>query len=187
MKRKIALFVLFAFLLPALSSCAPKGDPVEHFQFTDQDGKSFSLDDLKGKVWVADFIFTSCKTVCPPMTMHMSELQEKIKKTGYKDVELVSFSIDPEVDTPQKLKQFANQFHSDFSMWHFLTGYSQKKIEKFAMKNFKNPVAKSDGNDQVVHGTSFYVVNKDGELIKDFDGSADFDAEKIMKEIEKLR
>ncbi len=187
LKRKMALFVLFAFLLPALSSCAPKGDPVEHFQFTDQNGKFFSLSDLKGKVWVADFIFTSCKTVCPPMTMHMSELQEKIKKAGYKDVELVSFSIDPEVDTPQKLKQFANQFNSDFSMWHFLTGYSQKKIEKFAMKNFKNPVAKSDGNDQVVHGTSFYVVNKNGELIKDFDGSADFDADKIMKEIERLR
>nr|WP_235962366.1 hypothetical protein [Heyndrickxia coagulans] len=55
------------------------------------------------------------------------------------------------------------------------------------MKNFKNPVAKSDGNDQVVHGTSFYVVNKNGELIKDFDGSADFDADKIMKEIERLR
>ncbi len=121
------------------------------------------------------------------MTLHMSELQEAIRKKGFKDVELVSFSVDPTVDTPEKLKSYARHFHSDFSMWHFLTGYSQQSIEKFALKNFKNPVAKSDGNDQVVHGTKFYLLNKNGELVKDYDGNEDFDAEAILKDIGRLR
>lgn len=187
MKRSFAVCLLLALLLPTLVSCASKGDPVDNFRFANQDGKKFGLNDLKGKVWVADFIFTSCKTVCPPMTMHMSELQDAIKKAGYKDVELVSFSVDPELDTPEKLKQFGKNFNSDFSIWNFLTGYSQKKIEQFAMKNFKNPVAKSDGNDQIVHGTRFYLVNKNGELAKDYDGNEDFDAQEILKDIKGLR
>lgn len=66
--------------------------------------KPFSKSDLKGKVWIADFIFTSCETVCLPMTSNMTKLQQQLKDEGITDVEFVSFSVDPEIDKPDVLK-----------------------------------------------------------------------------------
>lgn len=79
---------------------------VEKFAFTDQNGKKFGSSELKDKVWVADFIFTSCQTVCPPMTANMAKLQKMLHAEGIKDVEFVSFSVDSEVDTPEKITEF---------------------------------------------------------------------------------
>src|SRR4051812_31181699 len=108
MKRKHGLlFLLVASLLLFVSACgnsSPIKDPlnykVQSFQYTNQDGKSVSLEDLQGDVWVANFIFTSCTTVCPPMTAHMSELQDKIAAEGL-DAKIISFSVDPKIDTPE--------------------------------------------------------------------------------------
>ena len=106
----------------------------DEFSFIDQEENSFSKQDLKGKVWIANFMFTSCKDVCLPMTYNMSKLQKMLKDEGMQNVEFVSFSVDPEVDKPKVLKTFGDKFNVDYSNWHFLTGYKQKEIERFAMK-----------------------------------------------------
>lgn len=89
------------------------------FTLTDQEGKAFDASQLKGKVWVADFVFTNCTSLCPMMTEQMHEFQQK---TAGSSVQMVSFSVDPEHDTPAALKTYAQMNQADLSRWHFLTG-----------------------------------------------------------------
>src|SRR5690606_41608417 len=118
--------------------------PIEPFVYTDQNGKPFSLADLEGKVWVATFIFTNCKTVCPPMTANMARLQRMVAQEGLDQVEFVAFSVDPEVDTPEALRESAARYTDNTENWHFLTGYVQEHIEQFARDNFKAIVHKPE-------------------------------------------
>lgn len=147
----------------------PLNYEVESFTFKNQDGKNVSLNSLKGKVWLADFIFTNCETVCPPMTAHMTDLQKKLKAENI-DVRIVSFSVDPENDNPKQLKKFAANYPLSFDNWDFLTGYSQSDIETFAFDSFKAIVKKPEGQDQVIHQSSFYLVGPDGKVLKDYNG-----------------
>ncbi|KRG13971.1 photosynthetic protein synthase I [Virgibacillus soli] len=180
----IAFLTLFAILLSACSSIPKEGTPVKDFTFTDQDGKSFGLKDLKGKVWLADFVFTNCTTVCPPMSSNMSQLQQMVKDEGLEDVHFVSFSVDPETDKPDVLKKYYKDgFNADFTMWHLLTGYTQQEIEDYALESFNSFVKKPQEGDQVVHMVSFYLVNKNGELIKEYPGNTDVPFDQILKDI----
>lgn len=190
MKKK--MFISCFLFLIFLTACSgnkikdPLNYKVENFEFTDQNGQPFALADLKGKVWVADFVFTSCETVCPPMTAHMAQLQEKAEKEGV-EVEFVSFSVDPEVDTPEKLKQFANQFSDSLDNWHFLTGYSQETIENFAKNSFKTIVQKPESDDQVIHGTSFYLVDQNGVVLKSYNGVENTPYDEIINDIKAVQ
>ncbi len=162
---------------------------VQSFTYTNQDGESVSLEDLKGKVWIADFIFTNCETVCPPMTNHMASLQENMKKEGLENVEIVSFSVDPGVDSPEVLKEFGQKFDADFSNWHFLTGYEQSEIEAFAKDSFKTIVQKPKDDDQVTHGTAFYLVDQEGIVRTRYDGvnRSNEDDEEVINDIKALQ
>ncbi len=185
MKRLISILSLLASII-LLSACFPmkKGKPIEEFTFTNQNGEPFGLESLKGKVWLADFVFTNCTTVCPPMSANMSELQQEVKKKGLKNVEFVSFTVDPDYDTPEVLSEYYKAFNADFSTWHFLTGYTQEEIEEFAPKNFKSPVKKPQEGDQVLHAVNFYLVNKKGEVIANYPGNEDVPFEQILNDIE---
>ncbi|TFB14059.1 SCO family protein [Filobacillus milosensis] len=154
---------------------------VQDFTFTNQDNEKVSLEDLKGEFWVANLIFTSCETVCPPMTANMAKLQDKLEKEGLEDIRLVSFSVDPTVDSKEALKEFGNKFDADYSNWDFLTGYSQAKIEEFAAQSFKALVSKVDGEDQVNHDINFMLINPDGEMINRFKGTSFEEMNKIVK------
>ena len=162
---------------------AKNGKPIKDFNYIDQDGNPLGLEDLKGKVWVADFVFTNCTTTCPPMTANMSKLQENVIDAGLDDVHFVSFSIDPEIDTPEVLKEYGEAFGADFSTWHFLTGYSQEEIEDYGPKNFKTIIKKPRDDDQVIHMTNFYLVNKNGEILGDYQGNEDVPFKQIIKDI----
>lgn len=190
--RRISMY-LISIALVVLTACSSNRIPnaknweIENFNFVDQNDMSFSKQDLKGKVWVADFIFTSCEDVCLPMTSNMSKLQKMLKDEGIHDVELVSFSVDPEVDKPDVLKTFGNQFNVDYSNWHFLTGYKQKDIQQFAMKNFKTIAIKPQNADQVTHGTDFYLVDQNGKIIQYYSGLEDIPFDDIIRHIKMLQ
>ncbi|MBM6619358.1 SCO family protein [Bacillus sp. RD4P76] len=160
--------------------------PIQDFTFTNQDGKPFGLKDLNGKVWMADFIFTNCETVCPPLTANLSKLQELAKENNL-GVEFVSFSVDPEVDTPASMKAYGENFQADFSNWNYLTGYSQKEIEKFTLDNFQALVQKTDASDQVAHTTSFFLVNQEGKVVKSYRGLENTPYEEMIKDIKSLQ
>ncbi|MBT2705034.1 SCO family protein [Chryseobacterium sp. ISL-80] len=161
--------------------------PIEDFTFTNQAGEQLSKDDLKGKVWVADFVFTNCADVCPPMTANMAKLQDMIKEEKLENVEIVSFSVDPTVDKPEVLKEYGQKFNVDFSNWSFLTGYSQEEIEKFALKSFKAFVKKPEEGDQVIHGTDFYLIDQEGVMRKYYTGLKEVPFEQIIEDIKTLQ
>ncbi|QNK89125.1 SCO family protein [Sporosarcina sp. resist] len=180
--QKSLCFILISLFSLLLVGCVqgkgiknPLNLEVSEFSFTNQEGKKLGLDDLKGKVWIADFVFTNCTTVCLPMMANMTELQGKLKEEDL-NVQLISFSVDPAIDTPEVLKEYAGNYNADLSSWNFLTGYSQNTIKDFAAKSFKAIAIKPKTGDQVIHGTSFYLINKEGTVMKDYSGlDAPFD------------
>ncbi len=192
-KRRMLSLILGSIALFALTACSSNEIPnaknweIEEFSFINQEEETVSTSDLKGKVWIADFIFTSCEDVCLPMTWNMSKLQKMLKDEGIKNVEFVSFSVDPEVDKPEVLKAYGNQFNVEYSNWHFLTGYKQKEIEQFARENFKTIVVKPEGEDQVTHGTDFYLVNQEGKIIQYYSGLEEIPFDDIIQHIKILQ
>lgn len=186
---KTKWFALILALSLFLAGCGQElKDPVsweiEEFTFINQEKEEVSLDDLEGEIWLADFVFTNCTTVCLPMMANMTGLQKQLAQEGL-DVRIVSFSVDPTVDTPEVLKSYAENYGADLSSWDLLTGYSPEQIDEFAMENFKTVARKPENEDQVVHGTSFYLVDRDGVVRKFYNG-IDPPAEEIINDIEIL-
>jgi len=140
---------------------------VADFTLTNQDGQSFSLSDLKGKVWVADIIFTRCPGPCLKMTRQMSELEAVLPAKS--QARLVTLTTDPEFDTPPVLKTYAKRFNADLSRWLFLTG-TPKQIANLAIDSLKltaiekKPEERQSPVDLFVHSTIFVVMDKRGSL-----------------------
>jgi protein SCO1/2 len=134
---------------------------VPAFQLVNQNGQPFGSAQLAGKIWIADFIYTTCPGPCPMISSRMSELQKPLEKT---DVHLVSFSVDPEKDTPQVLRGYADKLQADPAHWDFLTG-PKSTIYKLSHDGFK--LAVSDGSDEQripVHSTRMVLVDRRGEI-----------------------
>ena len=190
--KEISILMSFLLVVVILSGCNSKNEiesnmnvEINDFTYRNQEGNSFGSVDLEGKIWLADFVFTSCETVCPPMTFNMSKIQKMLDEENI-EIEIVSFSVDPEIDTPEALRNYAEKFDADFSNWHWLTGYEQEEIEDFALNNFKTVVKKPTNEDQVLHGTSFYLVNQEGILIKDYSGVSEVPFDEMINDIKVL-
>jgi protein SCO1/2 len=210
-RRKWAIFLLIGLFISGVTGCSeasqdqterakqtqapPTNDvsalhwQVHDFTFTDQSGKPFGLKDLKGKVWLADFIFTRCPNVCPPMTANMAKVQEAFKKANV-PIEFVSFSVDPDYDKPEVLQSFAKKYQVDLSHWHFLTGYKFSQIEQMAQETFKGPVAQQKGPSAdmpilVTHPTKFYLIDRTGTVARYYDG-LEPDPQQIIKDVQEL-
>lgn len=174
---KFARLVMFGMIL-LLTACGTSYDEIEpnmsrsvnDFEFTTESNESLSLEDLKGEWWIADFIFTNCETVCLPMTYHMSELQDRLADNGL-DIRLISFSVDPDYDTPEVLTAYAEEYAADLSNWSFLTNYDFQTIKELSIKSFQAALKEPErGSDQVLHDTRFFLVSPEGETIKGYDG-----------------
>jgi protein SCO1 len=134
---------------------------VPSFQLVNQNGQSFGSAQLAGRIWIADFIYTSCPGPCPMISTRMSELQKPLEKT---DVHLVSFSVDPEKDKPEVLRGYAEKLHADPKRWDFLTG-AKSAIYDLSHDGFK--LAVSDGSDEAgipVHSTRMALVDRHGQI-----------------------
>jgi protein SCO1/2 len=134
---------------------------VPAFQLVNQNGQSFGSAQLAGKIWIADFVYTTCPGPCPMISSRMSELQKPLEKT---DVHLVSFSVDPEKDTPRVLQGYAEKLQADPARWDFLTG-PKSVIYKLSHDGFK--LAVSDGSEEQgipVHSTRMVLVDRRGEI-----------------------
>ncbi|MUV39109.1 SCO1 protein like protein [Lentibacillus sp. JNUCC-1] len=183
----IATFISAALFITACSSSEIEtnmSEDVRDFNFTTQDEGTLSNTDLEGKWWVADFIFTNCTTVCLPMTSNMSKMQDQLAEDGVENVEFVSFSVDPEQDTPEVLKSYAEGYDADLSNWTFLTGYDFHTIKELSIKSFKSPLQEPQpGDDQVTHGVRFFLVNPEGEVVKSYLGTDTNELEQLVKDL----
>ncbi|WP_106497785.1 SCO family protein [Lentibacillus sp. Marseille-P4043] len=193
MLRILKLIVPFALFLIILSACGEEyeGDfsyKVKDFTFTDQTGEKISKDDFTGSFWVADFVFTNCETVCPPMTSNMVRLQNQLSDAGLNDVQLASFSVDPKRDTPEALTEFAkSRGATNLDNWHLFTGYDFDTIKEFSIKSFKSALEKVPDSDQFMHATSFFLVSPEGNAIKRYDGRKPGDMKKIVQDIKDMQ
>jgi protein SCO1 len=141
----------------------PRYGEVPSFTLTDAAGQPFGPAQLDGKPWIVDFIFTTCPEICPRMSEDMSRLQTWLVNRALDGrVRLVSVSVDPDRDTPERLRAYAAQFHARPGMWTFATG-SQQAIEDAVVHGFKIAVSREKDDSQdgfaIVHGTKFVLVD----------------------------
>ncbi|TDM07045.1 SCO family protein [Macrococcus lamae] len=194
--KKYIVFTLLMLLLTACgrSSIEPTssyGNTVGQFEAMDEEGQPFSNKDMAGKVWIADFMFTNCKTVCQPMTYNMSTVVDELEKQNIKNYGIVSFSVDPKRDKPEVMKAYVKKYGSDTSHWKLLTNYDEKFIRQFAEESFKTIVVPpTKNNDQATHGTSFYLIDQNGTVIKDYigkdTGDQKFPKDEIVKDVKTM-
>ena len=148
------------------SRTLPNNGIVPHFQLTDQNSQSFGSEQLRGKIWIADFIFTTCPGPCPMISSRMSETQKPLRES---DVELVSFSVDPEHDTPAVLRDYAARLNAQPGRWHFLTG-DKGVIYRLSIDGFKLAAAEN-GATGPIHSTRMVLVDRDGVIRGYYDGT----------------
>ncbi|MEI3611169.1 SCO family protein [Pseudogracilibacillus sp. SO30301A] len=190
--KKWHLLIGMAIIIQFLNACnkppidTNMSENVADFSFTTQDNETLSLDDLHGEWWIADFIFTNCETVCLPMTSNLSKLQQELEEQDV-SIQFVSFSVDPDFDTPEVLKEYGEQYDANFNTWSFLTGYDMKTIKELSIKSFRAFLKEPEyGDDQVMHDTRFFLVNPEGEVIKGYDGIKAESIDEILTDINKL-
>ena len=145
------------------------------FQLTNQNGQPFGSANLQNKIWIADFIFTTCRGPCPIISSRMSEMQKPLENT---DVHLVSFTVDPDTDTPDVLRNYAEKLHARTDKWNFLTG-NKSAIYDLSAKGFKLAAIEGDEETGVpVHSTRMVLVDRHGQIRGYYDALA---AESITK------
>jgi protein SCO1/2 len=131
------------------------------FTLTDQRGQPFGSRELAGRIWVADFVFTSCAGVCPLLTQRMAEVGHRARKLG-PDFHLVTITVDPERDTPDKLAAYGARFGADPLSWSFLTG-PLDAIERTVVDGFKMGMGKQTSDAGLVdifHGEQLVLVDR---------------------------
>jgi protein SCO1/2 len=151
--------------------------PAPPLTLTDENGQSFSTDSLAGKVWVADFIFTSCGSICPILSDRMAHLQH-MTPAG---VNFVSFSVDPKNDTPAVMKAYGTKLGADFSRWHFLTGSTDQMTDAA----IKMEIA-TKGSNPLSHSDRFLLINAKGMVVGIYSGIEAADLPQIAADATKL-
>jgi len=187
----VVLFVLFYVtltkIIPGYGEVRlPILNDVQPFFFTDQEGKMISQNDLAGKVYVAEYFFTTCKGICPKMNTNMKEVYVAFKDEP--DFRILSHTVDPETDSVGRMKRYADSLHADPKTWFFLTGrkdslYRAARVS-YLLDDPKNN--DEDINKQFIHTQFFALVDKNGEVRKIVDGLKKDEIAELEKDIGEL-
>ncbi|MCA9690782.1 MAG: SCO family protein [Myxococcales bacterium] len=148
---------------------------VPEFSLVDQSGREVTRDSLRGQVWIGSFFFTSCPSICPKITKSMLDLQSRLQSEGV-DVKLVSFTVDPDNDTPEVLARYAKTIGADLERWRFVTG-PRAQMEQLVVGGFKTAMdpSKRDGDVEmydIAHSTKLVLVDRDGGVRGYYDTDA---------------
>ena len=149
---------------------------IPEFSFTDSKGNEINRQDLDGKVWVADFIFTTCTMACPVLTGNMNIVHKEFKNND--NVRIVSISVYPEYDTPEVLSEYASRYDANTDRWHFLTGPEQS-VKDIILNGFKI----GDYEDIIFHSEKFALVDKKGQIRGYYSGMITEEMTKLKKDI----
>lgn len=157
----------------------PKLYPVPDFAFTAQDGQPYSKAQLNGKTWVADVFFTSCAGPCPVLTKNMSEIAKFYEPAS--GVRFVSFTVDPQTDTPEVLTAYAKRYGADHAEWSFLTG-DGKQLEQFATTGLKL----GSGDTPLIHSEHLVLIDRAGIVRGYFVGTEPAEVTRLKQAIDTL-
>jgi protein SCO1 len=171
----------------SLRSPAAQSDygQIPNFTLRERSGKLLSLPDLKGKVWVADFIFTRCQGPCPLQTGRMAELQKEFQSSP--GLRFVSFSVDPAFDTPEVLSKYADTYGADPARWYFLTGETEQVYQLvrhgFHLAIQQNEAGREKPEEAITHSVSFVLVDGNGSIRGYYEGTDADDMKRLRKDI----
>jgi len=155
------------------------------FLLTNQNGETITQENYKDKIYIADFFFTTCPTICPIMTKNMVDLQKALGKDS--DVMLLSHSVTPEIDSVAQLKKYALEKGVDDSNWNLVTG-NKKQIYDLARKSYLAVKTDGDGGPfDMIHTENFILVDRDKRIRGFYDGTKKEDMDKILADIEILK
>jgi protein SCO1/2 len=161
-----------------------QGHTIGEFSFQNQDGKSVGLNDVKGKVFVAEYFFTTCQTICPIMNNQMQRVQQVFMNEM--DFSILSFTVNPEVDTVEQLKRYAVEHNAKSGKWHFLTG---KKEKLYAVaRNYFFLLKKSEVENQgdvgtdFIHTNNFVLIDRNQRIRGYYDGTNSKEVDKLIQD-----
>lgn len=196
--NKIILVTAFGFLfacsgdqrLPVLGEREFNGtDTTYHtiapFQFVDQDSAIITNADFQGKIYVADFFFTSCRTICPIMKTQMLRVYEAT--VDMPDVLLLSHSIDPEWDTVALLHDFAQRLGVESRRWHFVTGVKDSIYKIAQTSYYATAMEDRTEPDGFIHSGAFLLIDRKGRIRGKYDGTKEDDVNRLIGDIKRLR
>lgn len=139
----------------------------DDYALVDHEGQPFTPETMKGKVWVAGFVFTTCPSTCPVVTKAMADLRERFDKMGH-DVEMVSFTVDPAHDTPEVLAEYSSSIGVETDKWRFVTG-EPKAVISLVRDGFRLGVGEREADEagvayDIAHSTKLALVGPDGDV-----------------------
>ena len=162
-----------------------RGHKVGDFSFLNQEGETITSDVVKGKIHVAEYFFTTCKAICPIMTEQMQRIHNEFK--GNDDLKLLSFTVNPEVDTVAQMKWYADVHDADAKQWHFLTG---DKVELYQLARRSYFVLKpaeaqnlGDAGSDFIHTNNFVLVDRQSRIRGYYDGTSELEVGQLIQDI----
>lgn len=170
-----SIFAAYSFRQVLKKPPLPVLGQVGSFVLTDADGKTFDSQQLYGKVWIANFFFTTCSDICPMMTKHMASLSRTFEQVPA--VKLVSFTVNPENDSPQVLKAYSEPLNKGKGNWYFLTG-KREDIQAITVERFK--LGKID--EPIFHSSYFPLVDRTGNIRGYYEGTSAEDINRLFKD-----
>ncbi len=157
---------------------------IADFKLVNQNGDTITLQNLEGKIYVADFFFTTCPTICPKMSDQMQRVYEKYLNNP--DVLILSHTVMPEVDSVSVLKAYADKYAANADKWIFLTG-PKEDIYQLARKSYFAVISEGDGGvSDFIHTENFVLVDKQKRIRGFYDGTSEEDVDRLIKEISYL-
>ena len=173
-----------AELVPEEIQHIRKYHTISDFSLTNQNGETITQEDYKDKIYIADFFFTTCPTICPIMTKNMADLQKELKGD---EVMLLSHSVTPEIDSVAQLKKYALEKGVDDSKWNLVTG-DKKQIYELARKSYLAVKTDGDGGPfDMIHTENFILVDKERRIRGFYDGTKKEDMEQLLQDLEILK
>lgn len=158
---------------------------IADFSLTNQNGQTVTQEDYKDKIYVADFFFTTCQTICPIMTDHMAQIQEATKDD--EDIMLLSHSVTPQIDSVEQLKRYSLKKGVNDAKWNLVTG-DKKQIYELARKSYL--AVKTDGNGDaydMIHTENFMLIDKKRQIRGFYDGTKQEDIQRLLEDIQTLK
>jgi protein SCO1 len=158
---------------------------IAKFSFVDQDSATITNETFKDKIYVADFFFTSCRTICPVMKTQMLRVYQATKEMP--DVLILSHTIDPEYDTVALLRDFAQRLDVDSKRWHFVTGVKDSIYKVAQTSYFSTAMEDKTEPDGFIHSGAFLLIDKKGRIRGKYDGTLEEEVNRLISDIKKLR
>jgi protein SCO1 len=173
----------------------PAYGPAPAFVLVDQAGREVRGEDLRGRVVLANFVYTSCPDVCPMLTARMAEVRSRLRERGLlgSDVRLLSFTVDPARDTPEVLARYAARFDADGEAWRFLTG-SPEAVRALLVEGFRLGLQPAPaghgghaphGGGTITHSNRFVLIDRGGRIRAYYDGR-ELDAETVLRDVREV-